>query len=184
MEISAIPIPERMKKFPLYRGYVVHYTVFVGEDKIPDFKVVHQAHRTEALNKNLCHLCGQRMMPPFAFIGGPKCMKHRRFVDGPMHLECATYAAKVCPYLATPNHGHSKVAPRHTESAIVTTFGSKTGTISRAVPTSEIGRPDRMALALADTYRTIKERGETFIQAGEWLSVDWDIMPKRDHTPT
>jgi hypothetical protein len=41
-----------------------------------------------------------------------------------------------------------------------------------------------MALALADTYRTIKERGETFIQAGEWLSVDWDIMPKRDHTPT
>lgn len=161
-------IPDRMKKFPLFHGFPVHYTVFIGDDGIPDFKVVHEVRRIEALNKNLCALCGERMSAPYAFIGGPQCMNHHHFIDGPMHVECATYAAVTCPYLSSVNHGHSK-KPAKSDTPTVTEYKNV-----------QFGRPDCMGLALTNSYKVVKLQGKTQVKAGAWISIDWDIMPKRE----
>lgn len=125
-----IEIPQRLKKFPLWMGkFVIHYTVFV-KDGIPDFKCMHEVRRIDAFNRNLCHLCGERMLNTlFAFIGGPKCVKYRAFVDGPMHPDCAEYACKVCPFLRDAKAEYSK-------------------------RTGGGARPEKMYLCLAEKYMT------------------------------
>lgn len=160
------PVPDRMKHLPLWRGrFPIHFTVFVDpKTKEPDFKVVNTANKKEALAKNLCHLCGQRMSPPYAFIGGLLCHRNRLFVDGPMHEECARYATKACPYLANADGGHSLREARVGDDHVAVT-------IEGAAP----GRPHKMALMFTDGYDV---QGE-FIKARFWTSVEWDAMPER-----
>lgn len=169
-------VPERLKRFPMFKGrYLIHYTVFVGPDGQPDFKVVHSENRRNALAKNLCHLCGQKMAPPYAFIGGPLCVRGRLFMDGPMHEECARYAAKVCPYLNSPDGGHSKAPPKHEGMDC----GDGKIIVTQTDESVAAGRPDRIAICLTESYREVMYRGSVYIQAGPWIAVDWDAMPQR-----
>jgi hypothetical protein len=164
--MDGVQIPGRLKKFPLYRGrFPIPYTTLIGPDGQPDFKVIDQQKRTEALNKFLCHLCGERLLIPFCLIGGPLAIVNRAFNDGPMHAECALYACKVCPYLARTDHGHSSADPKHKGTVRIKTD-------EYVVP----GRPDRMALAYCRSYRV-----DSFgvVWAGEFDSVDWSQMPER-----
>lgn len=160
-----IPIPERMKKFPLWKGiYPIHYTVWV-KDGVPDFKMMHEARRMDAFGRNLCHLCGERMLNTlFAFIGGPNCVKYHAFVDGPMHPECAEWACSICPFLKNADAAYSR-------------------------RTGGDARPEKMFLCLSATYTTRRnssrvpykpgailadtpfQPGQTICIAGEWESV-------------
>lgn len=164
-----VPIPERLRRFPLWKGkFLIHFTVHVNRDGTPDFKAVHSVNRAQALAKNWCHLCGQRMEPPYAFIGGPLCHTNRVFIDGPMHEECARYACKVCPYLANPNGDHSDKPPNLDDHHIAVTH-------EMAAP----GRPAKMGLFFADSYQSIRSPDGVVIKAGPWLRVDWTAMPER-----
>lgn len=166
-----IEIPDRMKKFPLWKGkYPIHYTVFV-EDGIPQFKTLARARQVEAIQKNLCHLCGERMSAPYWFIGGPGCAKSRHFLDGPMHEECARYATKICPFLANPNARY-RGTPESTNQAyqIMVREAIKEGT----------ERPTKMFLGASMSYKAVW-KGLQFPEftAGEWVVEDWNAMPQR-----
>lgn len=169
MNPTDVPIPENLKRFPLWKGkYVIHFTVYTAKDGSPDFKVVNEARRREALAKNLCHLCGKRLEQPIVFIGGPKAEKNRVFMDGPMHEECARYATKVCPYLALADSDHSKAPARvDADHRII---------VSQAV---DSGRPARMALYFTDRYEEIRTPEGILVKAGYWSKIDWTAMPER-----
>ncbi len=176
MQPQDVPIPERLKGFPLFRGkFLVHYTVYVGKDGVPDFKVVHESHRMYALEHNLCHLCGQGLDKMIVFIGGPLSVQHRTFNDGPMHEDCALYATKTCPFLAMMDHGYSAAPPRHRNDE-----GIKI-TVNEQIP---IGRPDRMALYYTNgyDYGWVESHQAILVQAWAPVSVDWDAMPKKEPT--
>lgn len=170
MNPEDVPIPDRLKKFlPLWKDkYLVHYTVFVGPDKVPDFKVVHEERRMKAIREQLCHLCGEKLVQPFVFIGGPKCGEHHAFIDGPMHEECAKYAVLVCPYLNNPKHGHSNAEAKHK--------GDETLSITTMEQVA-VGRPPKMGLFYTNSYRVGRQGNQIFILAGQWLKTDWDTIP-------
>lgn len=170
-----IPIPFRLKKFPLYKGMLVHFTVYVGEDGIPDFKVVHENNRRICMRDNLCALCGQGLLTPMVFIGGTKSVENRLFVDGPMHQECAEYATKVCPFLKIETWTHTDRKPRHEgkDSGVFSTF-------NELAP----GRP-RMAMYYTNGYRLVRvnDSNNIYYQALAPLKVDWDAMPQPKEEP-
>lgn len=167
---DTIPIPDRLKKFPLYQGMLVHFTVWVGDDGVPDFKVVQENNRRLCMVESLCALCGQTLLSPMVFIGGAGSMESRVFVDGPMHEECASYAVKVCPYLMIETWQHT---PR--KSRVETGPGVKVFEYEE-VP---IGRP-RMGVFYTTGYSLVRERadGPIYYRANEPIKIDWDAMPQ------
>ncbi len=175
MKPEDVTIPDRLKDFPFYRGkYLVHYTVYVGEaDGIPDFKVVHEENRRKCLKENLCHLCGQGLTRLMVLIGGPKSVENRMFMDGPMHEECAKYAAQVCPYLAMTEHGHSKAPPKHRNDPGI-----------QIVTHEEVtaGRPNKMALYYTNgyDYGWVEQMQAVLVRAWAPLKIDWDFMPQKE----
>jgi hypothetical protein len=166
--MDSIEIPERLKKFPLYKGMLVHFTVFVGDDGIPDFKVVHENHRRECMEKSLCAICGETLTTPMVFIGGEGTIERGLFIDGPMDEACALYATKVCPYLRLETWEHTPRPPRHLgqKDAVFTEFSS--------VP---IGRP-RMGMYYTDGYRIVRTGYDLIYLASPPFYVRWDTMPQ------
>lgn len=190
MNVANIPVPKAMQRFKTWHGYPIHYTVMVRADGTPDFKSMNEHRRKDCFKRNLCHLCGQRMNPagPYYLIGGPMCVQHKRFIDGPMHKECAEYACKACPFLASPNGKYRAATPIADEQ--------KDGTYTFTYDSVSNIRPARMALVECQQYRIERntERnqysdkggpqavnpfavGQTVCIAIDILSVDWDIMP-------
>jgi hypothetical protein len=177
MDPKKVPIPHRLKRFPTYRGYPVHFTVYVSQDGIPNFKSMDESRRMKAFEENLCHLCGWKLRPPFAFIGGPESVKAHRFVDGPMHVDCAEYAAKVCPFLSNPSY--------------MVNYNSRLGMEGGEL---ENIRPEKMALVECDRYAWRRNfgnygeggnhsndpnaPGQIVSTVGAYIRVDWDIMPQ------
>jgi len=92
-------IPENLKDRPTYKGYVVPYSV-MGEGGVPDFKTNDVIKVARCLRLRLCALCGMKMHKEIAFLGGDISGESKLYTDGPMHEECAAYAAQVCPHLA------------------------------------------------------------------------------------
>lgn len=168
--MNEIPIPERMRHLPVYQGFVVHYTVFVGPDGVPDFRVIHEEHRIKCAKYGLCNLCGYQLDIPMVFIGSDPSVKHHHFVDGPMHEECALYATKVCPYLKKADYNQKDRPFRHKEDA---------GVVLMKIENVPIGRPARMALFYTTGYRIKVESGSMFFISDPPLKVVWDAMPAR-----
>jgi hypothetical protein len=101
--MTELSIPPRMANLPRNKaGYVVPWFVawFDGE---PDFRVVRENGIGEALRYQKCWLCGQRLGANAAFVIGPMCAVNRVSAEPPSHRDCATYAARVCPFLANPS---------------------------------------------------------------------------------
>ncbi len=176
-------MPDRMKRFPLWKGFPIHYTVWVNTDGTPDFKVMHERRREECFTKNLCHLCGQRMTAPYALIGGPACVDGMRFIDGPMHPECATYAALACPFLSSPNGRYTSRLPVIADGDLI------------IYENVDNVRPSKMAYCLVPSYRVVRNpqrdqeeggphannpnaSGQLTVVVTEFLSIDWDLMPR------
>ena len=172
MNPGDVPIPERLKAFPLYKGFLVHFTVWVGDNGVPDFRVVHEANRRRCMEEEWCSLCGQPLEKPLVFIGGPLCVEKRLFVDGPMHEDCALYAARTCPFLADPAY---QDRPLDSSIAHALKDGAEAIDVAAAAP----GRPARMALVYVNRYRLILDQPVIYFQIGPPLKVDWDTMPKR-----
>lgn len=170
-------VPDRMKRFKLWKGrYPIHYTVFCLPDGTPQFKVVSRPRQIECIKKNLCHLCGQRLNTGrYYFIGGPDTMRHRHFIDGPMHQECGEFAARACPFLANPHATYREIDNPNL-----------TNVVQIAENNTQVGepRPARMCLAWSKTCREEYDGKQypVFI-AGPWEGMDWDIMPPRVETP-
>jgi hypothetical protein len=106
MKFTDVPIPPRMQQLPRDpRGYPIPATVLVTAGR-PHFTINDEATRQRLISEDRCPICGQRINGVRWFVGGPLSAFHLRgrYIDPPMHDECAHYALQVCPYLAAPNY--------------------------------------------------------------------------------
>lgn len=104
-------MPPRIASLPRdRRGYPVPYFVqwYDGDRPsrpgvgVPDFRVIDARASRTCEARNLCLVCGQALGRNLAFTIGPMCVVNRISPDPPSHLDCANYAARVCPFLAIP----------------------------------------------------------------------------------
>lgn len=105
-ERIATPVPDKMKHLPKdKRGYPIPVT-FLMDGDVPHFAINDEFQRQKVIQEDRCALCGKDLYRAKYFVGGPLSALHQdgRYIDPPMHRECATYALKVCPYLAAPSY--------------------------------------------------------------------------------
>ena len=97
-----IDIPRRMRVLPLDKhGRPVPWFV-AWVDGQPDHRVVAPGKLRDALRFGCCWLCGETLGAWKAFVIGPMCAVNRVSAEPPSHRDCATYAARACPFLTTP----------------------------------------------------------------------------------
>lgn len=106
------PIPERILRLPVHRGYPVPWFVaWTGEDGercpvgtgTPDFRVMRGEAAPEAHTRGLCWVCGREVGSFKAFVVGPMCAVNRISAEPPSHRECAEWSARACPFLTRPH---------------------------------------------------------------------------------
>jgi hypothetical protein len=97
-------MPGRMDRLPRdHVGHPVPWFVAWIDGK-PDFRVIRPGGIEIALRGKLCWTCGitfQRQEDR-AFVIGPMCAVNRVSAEPASHLDCATFSAVNCPFLATP----------------------------------------------------------------------------------
>jgi hypothetical protein len=161
-DISKIKLPLNMRSLGRdSRGYPIPWSVAIGSDGKPDFRVIDQQKTAIGLSKRRCSICGNAMGTNVAFVGGPKSMASHAFVDSPMHEACAKYALKVCPFLAAPKFAYA----RHIQAP------------AGHIVTHDVGltdRPDMFGIGVTNSY-DLQMMGDTpVIVASEWLKeVEW-----------
>jgi hypothetical protein len=131
------------------RGYPVLFTSHVHPDGTPDFRVSDPRKIARCAARRLCGICGEKLAYWMVFISGPQGCAGRAFPDPPMHRDCAEYATRVCPYLAT-------AADR--SAALEAKLGEE---FARMDPTMIKEKPDKLGL-----YVT---RGYTLVPNGDWF---------------
>jgi hypothetical protein len=104
-------IPEAVRRLPRdSRGYPIPFIVDhdVDGQGTPDFRTIDEDRWTDCAVDRLCEVCGEKLTYWMVFIGGVTACTNRRFLDPPMHRECAEFARRVCPYLVMPGYKYSK----------------------------------------------------------------------------
>lgn len=108
---QAVPLPPAMAKLKRdHRGYPVPSIVLWDTDGKPHFTINDEQKRQHHLNKDLCSICGNKLLKARWSVGGPGSALHEygAYIDPPMHYGCMEYALKVCPYLAVPKYFKSR----------------------------------------------------------------------------
>jgi hypothetical protein len=100
--IAAIPLPIRMQRLPVSgEGYPVPWFVAEVNGK-PDFRCSDDEKIRAAIRFKRCWLCGELLGRYITFVIGPMSAVNRTSSEPPSHHECATYAARACPFLSQP----------------------------------------------------------------------------------
>jgi hypothetical protein len=95
--------PLNIQALPLdARGFPIPWFVYIDDDGKEDFRIIGPGKLGGAFKKGLCWICGQPIGRLKTFVIGPMCAINRVSAEPPSHLECATYAAKACPFLTRP----------------------------------------------------------------------------------
>lgn len=95
-----VPIPEHMQSLSLTdRGYLKPWFV-----KADDFRVVDGEKAWLAVSKKKCWICGNDFaLGEYGLVGDAVSATVRVCKEPPCHVECATYALQVCPFILYPN---------------------------------------------------------------------------------
>ena len=97
------PLPVRMASRPIdKRGFPVPFFVAMVNGE-PDHRVVEPRALQGCMRHGWCWLCGTPLGAYKSFVIGPMCGINRVNSEPPSHLECARYAAQVCPFLTRPH---------------------------------------------------------------------------------
>lgn len=96
------PLPYRIQKLPVLRGYPVPWFVAKGPDGEYDFRLADPMKFRMALSRRLCWVCGERLGVNLCFVLGPMCAVNRTTAEPACHYECALWSAINCPFLARP----------------------------------------------------------------------------------
>jgi hypothetical protein len=100
---QGLELPRRMAKLPRdHRGYPVPWFVYFDEQGVPDFRVLGQGKVAQAVNHQLCWVCGEQRGRNFSFVIGPMCAVNRISAEPPCHRDCAIFSARACPFLSRP----------------------------------------------------------------------------------
>jgi hypothetical protein len=96
------PMPPRVARLPLdERGYPVPYFVAWVDGK-PDHRIADPLKFAAALVARRCWVCGDVLGVNLAFLIGPMCAINRVSAEPPMHVECAEWAVRACPFMSRP----------------------------------------------------------------------------------
>lgn len=160
---QVVPIPRRLSRRPKdARGYPIGCLVLITPDGKPDFRATDVRQWLAIVRNRCCALCGEPLESNIAFIGGPRSHESRTFTDPGMHLECAQYAMKVCPYLAMPTAHHSRK---------ITPIAGLALKVTEHVSTE---KPDRFFIGIAMSYHPYRlEDGSLVVRASEWIRTEW-----------
>lgn len=151
--------PDRIKALPTdHRGFPVPWFVARIDGK-PDFRVIGPGRIEAAVRGHRCWICGRRTGLYKAFVIGPMCAVNRVAPEPPSHRQCATFAAKACPFLALPKM-------RRNENGLPDEASAPAGVM--------IKRNPGVALVWVTTAYTVVEAGEGLLfDVGEPASVHW-----------
>jgi hypothetical protein len=88
------------------RGYIIPWAVYRDSHGEPQFTINDHRKRAFVLKRDLCPICGTKLLRGRWFVGGPQSAFHDQgcYIDPPMHRECAIYSLECCPYLASPRY--------------------------------------------------------------------------------
>ena len=112
-------MPERIARLDRDpRGYPIPWFVHRPAEGSIDFRVMDPARLHQAIREHRCWVCGDRLGKTIAFVGGPLSAAQRLYADPPMHVNCAEFSVKVCPFLAIPTAQRREAnKPAHVEMA-------------------------------------------------------------------
>lgn len=155
-----IPVPPlRMQHLEKdRRGYPIPVTVYRDGSGRPHFTINEEAKRQLIIAKDLCPICGEKLLRGRWFVGGPQSAFHPSgvYIDPPMHGECARYALQVCPYLA---------APSFTKRIDDKTLSEKdAGTMMLVDPTVIPERPDYFVAVMATAVHKIGDNQVRYLK--------------------
>lgn len=160
-DLSLIPVPLKMQDLKLDpRGYPIAYSVLIDDHGTPHFRVIDQEKVLKCAKENLCSICGKPLELHRSFLGGPLSFRNHTYSDPPMHPECATYAVKVCPFLAAPKFSYSRSDPKLDQAEIVT------------LPEVSMKRPDFMVLGTCLSHTMLMHNGYHLFQSGHWTDCE------------
>lgn len=95
-------MPRRLKQLPITEeGWPQLYFAAIIDGK-PDLRIADAEKKARCDSKKLCWICGQPLGRMLVGVLGPMCVITRTTSEPPQHLECATFAARVCPFLVRP----------------------------------------------------------------------------------
>jgi hypothetical protein len=99
---STRPLPQRLTELPVCprRGLPVPYTNLITGQGDVDFATLDSAKVHQVALNRLCGVCGRPLDYWIVFVGGPRCVDSRAYLDPPMHEDCARATLRLCPYLA------------------------------------------------------------------------------------
>lgn len=94
--IAELPVDAISRPVPWFVAFI---------NGVPDFRVVAPGKLHHALRGSLCWICGHGFAggEDRAWLIGPMCALNLVTAEPPSHLECATWSARNCPFLGTPN---------------------------------------------------------------------------------
>lgn len=146
-----VPVPENMRDMPrdLVRGFPILFTQqppiegWEPSSAPHDFRMVLMERVIQCGKDRLCGVCGKPLNYWMAFVGGPLSVKNRSFVDPAMHVDCALYAVRVCPYMV------AHAVPRREDGA----YGPVSlAERARRDPGGKAEKPDRWAVLVTRGY--------------------------------
>ncbi len=101
---SAAAMPASIAKLPRDPKTKLPVPFFVEWiQELPDFRIVDGRKLAAAVKERRCWICGERLGTVAAFIIGPMCAVNRVSAEPPSHHDCASYAARACPFLSQPS---------------------------------------------------------------------------------
>jgi hypothetical protein len=100
-ELDLAGMPDRMRRLPIDRGYVVPWFVDWVDGK-PEFRAMDPKKWKRAIQESLCWVCGGILGRHRTFVIGPMCAINRTTSEPPNHTDCATWSANNCPFLSRP----------------------------------------------------------------------------------
>jgi hypothetical protein len=111
-------VPDLMRWLPIdKRGFPVPWFTPRMADGEWNFQVIMPGRIEQALKFRCCWICGKTLFKNLAFVLGPMCAITRTSSEPPSHCECASFAAKACPFLTRPR---MRRAPVGEELKVVT----------------------------------------------------------------
>jgi len=96
------PLTERLAALPIdERGYPIPFFVAYVDGK-PEFRAADADKWRACVDHSLCWVCGHRLGAHKVFVLGPMCAVTRTTAEPPVHLDCAQWSVKGCPFLSKP----------------------------------------------------------------------------------
>lgn len=173
LRMDKITVPRRMERLDRdHRGYPIPFIVMIDKTGRPQFTINNQRNVDTCMTFGLCSICGVKFdrhpttfKPMMWFVGGSGCFLHERgaFLDPPMHIECATFALQVCPFLAAPSYA------KRIDDRLLDPKAMPDDTALMMTETMPARQPDVFGLGMTHSYLI---RGQ-FMKPKNWRYVEW-----------